>query len=131
MNTANVVKTAGLTLDEQIKIIQAATKTGDSKALSNAIRRGGIASVIVEKGEMIASDPEKYEKAAQDSDVSKIMPSLAKLTDERAKAEGFLRFKAAFRAAAQVRRVEALLTKMSEEPTKKSRKVRPVVVAIP
>lgn len=129
MNTTQVIKAAAGTLDEQMKVILAAQKTGDVKALSNALRVGGMASVIVEKSDMIAKNPEKFEQAAKDSDI-KIIPSLMNMDDERAKAEGFLRFKSAHRAASQVRKVETLLAKLSEPLVRKSRKVKgPEVVA--
>lgn len=121
MNTQDVVTTAGAVLDEQLKAIAAATKSGDAKALSNALRVGGIASEIVEKGAMIADNPEKYEQAAKDSDV-KLIPAILQTTDERAKAERFLRFKSAFRAASQVRKVNSLMVKMSSAPAPRGRK---------
>ncbi len=122
MNTSNVIKTAGLTLDEQIKVIQAAQKAGDSKALSNALRVGGIASMVVEKSSTIAANPEKYEKAEEESNIAKVLPKLQALTDERAKAQGFTRFKSQYRAASQVRKVESLLEKMTSPAKSRGRK---------
>lgn len=122
MNTTTVIKTADAVLNEQIRVILAAQKAGDSKALSNALRVGGIASVVVEKSAMIAANPEKFERAAAESDIAKVLPNVAKIADERARAEGFLRFKSAYRAASQVRKVEGLLEKMSAAPAPRGRK---------
>lgn len=125
MDTIKATTTAGATLEAQIKAIQAATVSGDIKALSNALRVGGIASMIVEKSAAIAENPEKYEKAAEEKAAG--WETAVTASDIRAKAEGFLRFKSANRALSAVNKVEALLTKMTAAPARKGRKARYLV----
>ncbi len=125
MNTIEIVEKASPALTDAVARILAAEKSGNRKELSDALRVGGIASMIVEKGTAIANNPERFDKAQEVKTESIVsLGNASERKDLLAMAEGVLRLKSAERSLSAVNKVDALFVRLTTPKVRKSRKVR-------